>query len=195
MMQKKFLTTFVTTTMFLILMGGCGSEPKPKPVGTPLGHHPKDPEQYDFTPDPIEWEVDNKEGLRIHTDDEYIYLQFDHTAAGDEIENIQFIIDIDNDHSTGNAHENGADYIVENGYLYRAKNRDLWDWEELGTVDCAVDGLVDTVKLEKEALSYDGGAFSVNAEALNDNWRPVIYSPSGEDENDMHLKTVYTPNE
>ena len=189
MMRRNFFTAFVTATVLLFLMNGCGTQPA---TGTPLGHHPKNLGQYDFNPDLLNWEVDNSEGLRMHTDSRLIYLQFDHTAAGEKIKNIQFIIDIDNNHTTGNAQENGADYIVENGYLYQSKSRDTWDWKEIGKVKSTVEGLVDTIQLEKQALSYSGGAFAVNAEALDDKWQPVLYSPSAQDANGIHLKTVYT---
>ncbi len=187
-----------TGTIFLpgLILGlaaffiGCGDDVT---NATPLGHHAKISQQHDFDPALLNWEVDNSEGLHIHTDNRFIYLQFDHTAAGEKIKNIQFIIDIDNNHTTGNAQENGADYIVENGYLYQSKSRDTWDWKEIGKVKSSVEGLVDTVQLEKQALSYSGGAFAVNAEALDDKWQPVLYSPSAQDANGMHLKTLYTP--
>ena len=191
MIQKNFFTTVaMVSTVLLLFISGCGTQ---QASGTPLGHHPKNQEQYDFNPNLFKWEVDNGEGLRIHVDNQYIYLQFDHTEAGDKITNIQFIIDIDNNHTTGNAQENGADYIVENGYLYQSKSRDLWDWKEIGKVKSTVESLIDIVQLEKQALHYSGGIFTVNAEALDDKWQPVLYSPSAQDENGAHLKTIYIP--
>ena len=176
--------------MLATLIAACGDNGR---KATPLGHHIKPLQQEDFDATALNWEVDNGEGLHMHTDSRFIYLQFDHTAAGEKIKNIQFIIDIDNNHTTGNAQENGADYIVENGYLYQSKSRDTWDWKEIGKVKSSVEGLVDTVQLEKQSLSYSGGAFAVNAEALDDKWQPVLYSPSAQDANGMHLKTLYTP--
>lgn len=175
--------------VFAAFVSGCGDS---SDKATPLGHHPKISQQ-DFDVSSLTWEVDNGEGLRIHTDSQYIYMQFDHASAGESIKNIQFIIDIDKNQNTGNAQENGADYIVENGYLYQSKNRDTWDWKEIGKVKSTVEGLIDTIQLEKRALSYTQGAFSVNAEALNDTWQPVLYSPSTQDKDGIHLKTIYTP--
>lgn len=186
-------STLFSPGLILVLAAffiGCGDDVAET---TPLGHHTKISQQHDFDPELLNWELDNGKGLRIHTDSQYIYLQFDHTAAGEQIKNIQFIIDIDNNHTTGNVQENGADYIVENGYLYQSKSRDAWDWKEIGKVKSTVEGLIDTVQLQKQALSYIGGAFSVNAEALDDRWQPVLYSPSAQDANGIHLKTVYTP--
>ena len=173
----------------LIWLTGCGSTQQ----GTPLGHHPKDLKQYDFDPSKRLWEVDNGEGLRISVDERYLYLQFDYSALESDAENIQFIIDIDNNTSTGNAMENGADYIVENGYLYRSKKRDLWDWNELGKVEAAIDEGIDTVRIPLDMLENRQRVFGVNAELLNDTWKPVLYSPSATDAKGYHLKTLYRP--
>ncbi|RUM64503.1 MAG: hypothetical protein DSZ05_07440 [Sulfurospirillum sp.] len=188
MSRKKIVA--VSTAFVMTIMSGCGTETK---KGTPLAHHVKDSGEHNVNTASLDWEVDNGEGLRIHTDVENIYMQFDHSAAGQGIKNIQFIIDIDNNSSTGNAEEKGADFIVENGYLYASQKRDLWDWKEIGKVKSSVEDLTDTIEIPKSLLHYSHGPFGVLAEALDDKWQPVLYSPSSVDENKVHTKTVYIP--
>ncbi len=187
---KKIGFSVVVAAATALLFTACGETGTTQ--GTPLAHHKKVIEK-GFDPVAIPWRVDNGEGLRIYMDNDYIYLQFDHTAAGEAMKNIQFIIDIDNNSSTGNRVENGADYIVENGYLYQSLQRDVWDWYEIGKVESSIDALVDTVRIKRTKLQNMHENFGVGAQALNDKWEPVLYSPSMQDEEGNHLKTTYIP--
>ncbi len=189
-MYKKIFTAISLAFGIGMAVVGCGTDAKQP---TPLAHHAKNPEQLDFDPSSVNWETDNGEGLKLHLEDTYLYMQFDHTKAGSAIHNIQFIIDIDNNTSTGNALENGADYIVENGYLYQSLDRDKWDWYEIGKVESAVSGLVDTVRVKLKKFENMQRTFGVSAQALDQNWKPVYYSPSAVDEMGNHLKTIYRP--
>jgi len=173
----------------LFLFYGCNSATE----GTPLAHHQRNPALNEFNADAIAWHTDNGEGLRMYMDDQYLYLQFDHSSiSAEESKYIQFIIDSDNNVSTGNlTTENGADYIVENGYLYRAKRPDQWDWEEIGKVDSVVEPQRDTVRIEKSMLAPLSENFCVNAEVLNAKLEPILYSPDTKDANGNHLKTHY----
>ena len=179
-------TMWISGVVGLLLFAGCGSSDST----TPLAHHDKELNNA-FDPSVVVWQVDNNEGLRINEESEYIYLQFDHSASQSDAQNVQFIIDIDNNTSTGNMTENGADYIVENGYLYQSKSRTRWDWQELGKMDSAVEGNVDTVRIPLSMLENKRDVFAVNAELLDDRWQPVLYSPSAIDENGNHKKTRY----
>jgi hypothetical protein len=189
--MQMYYGKWLFLTSILLLLSGCGQTEQ----GTPLGHHPKDLQQMDFDIDRLSWRVDNGEGLRMSIEGDYLYLQFDHSAGESDAQNIQFIIDVDNNTSTGNAVENGADYIVENGYLYRSQKRDLWDWKEVGKMEAAVDveNHIDCVRIPLTMLENMQPRFGVNAELLNSSWKPVLYSPSATDANGNHLKTHYLP--
>jgi hypothetical protein len=182
-----------TLLLSMLLWSGCAA---PKEQGTPLGHHPQNKQQRDFDPSGINWEVDNGEGLRMHLEGGWLYLQFDYRKADlEKSRYIQFIIDSDANSSTGNAVENGADYIVENGYLYHAKQRDLWDWEEMGKVGAVVEEGIETVRIAVSAFGRLASRFRVNAEVLNAKFTPILYSPDAIDGEGNHLKTVYIPTE
>jgi len=188
--MKKNLFKLLLSIVVAVSHIGCGESGSSTQS---LGHHPKNTKQSDFDPSLLNWEVDNGSGLKILVENNYIYLQFDHTQETTFTKNIQFIIDIDNNITTGNSAENGADYIVENGYLYKSISRDQWSWKEIGKIQSNISGLVDTVRLDIPQLENKGTIFSVNAEVLNDKWEPVLYSPDGIDENGNHKKTVYRP--
>jgi hypothetical protein len=180
-MQKNILSTLLLTTLIFTFYG-CGDAGA---SGQQIGYHDKNLQQHDFNASIISWEVDNQEGLKIHLDDTYLYLQFTHNNAA---KNIQFFLDIDNNPKTGNLTEDGADYVVENGYLYKAMDPKVWDWKELGAVKSSLQvGVSDTIAIELSKLEGKTPIFRANAQALGDNWIPVLYSPSG------YQKTTYTP--
>lgn len=185
--MKRCLTACAGLTLILTLGGGCAAPDNT----TPLAHHAKNLSQHDFDAASISWDVDNGEGLRMHADAEWVYMQFSY-SVGEEGKYIQFIIDSDDNTATGNRVENGADYIVENGYLYRSKQRDAWDWEELGKVDSVTEEGRDTVRIRKSDMPGLSPHFSVNAEVLNARLKPILYSPEAMDAEGNHLKTRYT---
>ena len=140
-----------------------------------IGNYSRGIDKVDFDPDQIEWEYDNLEGLKIHVDEKMLYLYFTHNIS---TENIQFIIDADNNPSTGNLEENGADYIVENGYIYQSSDPDSWSWKELGAVQSVVkNGKSDAVAIDLSYLKNKSVVFKVSAQALDENWVPKVMSP------------------
>ncbi len=182
----------IFTLSALLFLSACGSG---GPEGTPLAHHPKEQSSQQIDTSLLsQLGKENGEGLKILVDGGYLYMQFDYSGVQSDAKNVQFIIDIDDNTSTGNrTEENGADYIVENGYLYRSKSADIWDWEELGKVEMATDNRVDTVRIDLDKLPNRAACISVNAELLGDDWKPVYYSPSGTDADGNHKKTRYCP--
>ncbi len=179
------------TLSALLFLSACGTG---GPEGTPLAHHPKEQSSQQIDTSALSWGADNGEGLKISVDEGYLYMQFDYSSEQSDAKNVQFIIEIDDNTSTGNrTEENGADYIVENGYLYRSKSADIWDWEELGKVEMATGNRVDTVRIDLNKLHNRAACISVNAELLGDDWKPVYYSPSGTDSEGNHKKTRYCP--
>ncbi len=94
-----------------------------------IGKFQRDVLQNDFDIASIAWEYDSLEGLKMHVDSAALYLQFTHNSTAP---NIQFFLDIDDNAQSGNHDEAGADYMVENGYLYESTKINDWGWKEIG---------------------------------------------------------------
>ena len=140
-----------------------------------IGQYNRAAGQNDFDPAAIEWEFDNSEGLKIHLGDQNLYINFTHKQR---VPNMQFFIDIDNNLNTGNRDENGADYMVENGYLYKSIDPNDWKWQEIGAVKVSSKaGEYDAVSIARSQLSGLGATFGVNAQALDESWDPKAMSP------------------
>ena len=196
---RKRLSQIAATAVFAgIGMIGCGGggaavvetalhmTPDYFGVQPHIGKYGRAAEQNDFNPDDIEWEYDNHEGLRIHVGDDKLYLDFIYNKS---VPNIQFFIDIDNNLNTGNHDEGGADYLIENGYLYRSTASDAWKWEELGAVKTySEQDKRYAVAINRSLLDNLGATFGVNAQALNDSWHPEVMSPID------GSKSIYTEN-
>ncbi len=129
----------------------------------------------DFDTASIAWEFDNLEGLRMHQDASYLYLQFLHNSHAP---NVQFFLDTDNDPDTGNLEEGGADYMVENGYLYRSTDPRKWKWQEIGPAESTIeDGKSDTIRIKLTDLQNKTAVFRADAQALDADWVPQVLSP------------------
>jgi hypothetical protein len=124
----------------------------------------------------INWTLDNHEGLKIAENKEYLYLQFDYNSTEP---NMQFIIDSDNNPKTGVSIEAGADYMVENGWLFEADKSSSWGWKDLKQpIDSVVKaGDMDTVRIKKILLKNKTATINVNVEVLTKKWEPVDASP------------------
>ncbi len=188
-MKQQYRYSFIALTllMFGSVVTGCGSssgkslsvaqhvrEEPDQPVQH-IGHYSRNLEQKDFNPDRT-WEYDNLEGLKMDLTEEYLYLQFTHNSNA---ENIQFFLDIDNNAQTGNSDEGGADYMVENGVLYQSVKPNEWSWKEIGAVESVIEtGKSDTIGIKLEKLKNKSIVFKANAQALDQNWIPVVMSPA-----------------
>jgi hypothetical protein len=151
-----------------------------------IGKYGRAADQNDFNPDLLEWEYDNHEGLRIHLEEDKLYLDFLYNKP---VPNIQFFIDIDNNIDTGNLSEDGADYMIENGYLYKSTVSNDWKWEELGAVKVYTQpDKRYAVAIDRTMLDNLGATFSINAQALTDDWHPEAMTPID------GSKSVYTKN-
>lgn len=149
-----------------------------------IGKYARGIDRADFDPDGIDWEVDNAEGLRMHLGEVYLYLDFTYTQPAP---NIQFFIDTDNDPKSGNIDEGGAEYMVENGYLYRSTDPKKWRWQEIGEVEhVSKTDLRYTLRIKRSQLPDLAILFGVNAQALDSKWHPVVMSPLD------GSKTLYT---
>ena len=164
------------TLMSLFLLVGfsaCGKE-------AAAGAHPeftqqRDMSAHDFDSATIGWEFDNHEGLKIHKTQSDLYLQFTHDSA---LPNVQFFLDVDNDEDTGVPIERGADYMVENGWLYVSTKENTWGWKELIKVPCAIqEGVSDTVKISLSSLQNRSTIFRVHTQSLTYDWTPKVFSP------------------
>jgi hypothetical protein len=184
-MKQKLRYTLLTATIIASTFTACGenststiaphmTQKSTSPVQH-IGKYGRAVEENDFDVAAIEWEYDNHEGLKIHLDSTSLYLQFTHDS---QAENIQFFLDIDDNALTGNSTEGGADYMVENGYLYEATSANDWGWKEIGKVKSVVEaGKVDTVALSLKELKNKNVLFKANAQALNADWTPIQLSP------------------
>ena len=168
-MKKTILMTFMS--LFVLL--GCGKE-------ATLGAHPEFTHErnlyaHDFDADAIAWEFDNHEGLKVHKSANDLYLQFVHHST---LPNVQFFLDVDNDEKTGVPIERGADYMIENGWLYEATSENKWGWKEVAQVKMHVEkDIKDTVKVPLSLLSHRSGIYKIHTQALDDTWEPKVYSP------------------
>ncbi len=183
------------------LIGGCGSsgsgkkigESKPQPSDTIKKDTPiqaieviRDDDKREFnTTDDVDYPnaiiVDNHEGLKIAKTKNYVYLTFTHNSVN--AQNIQFFIDLDSDSKTGYKSESGAEYKIENGQLHVfADNNGTDTWEAYIEEEGADSVKVNTVLNKSDSVRIDGklfkkDQFSVNAQALDNNWIAQISSP------------------
>jgi|GEM_PF-1769468 len=204
-----FATAVLITSMGL---GGCGGTTKTASTVAPhmtsdnpgvqphIGQYSRKVEKNNFDPNLIEWEFDNSEGLKIHLDDKNLVINFTHHQ---NVPNIQFFIDTDNNINTGNREENGADYMVENGYLYKSTDPSDWKWQEIGAVKVAFKtGEYDAISIPRSQLNSLSTTFGINAQALDEHWEPKAMSPidggmsiyTKEDAIDWKSVPLYTQN-
>lgn len=94
------------------------------------------------------------------------------------ITSYRIFIDRDNSKSTGFLHSGnsnvGADYLVENGYLYQfgGATQTTWNWSSLGTVSATGSGTTTVVvPVPLSTISYTtGSTLAILAENLNASW-------------------------
>jgi hypothetical protein len=172
-MKYGLLGTLGMTALFGSLFLGCGSG------DSGLGHmqtHDRNITKNDFNVDAISWEFVKAEGLKVHVDQSDLYIAFEHNSTQP---NMQFFIDADNNPNTGHSKEGGAEYVVENGYLYAYTTENVWGWKEVGIVNSSVkEGKMDAVKIPLNLLQNRSITFRVNAQALGKDWMPVVYLPA-----------------
>jgi len=133
----------------------------------------------------IVWEYDNSEGLKVHLDDTYIYLRYEHKSMEP---NTQFFLDIDNNQETGVKIEEGADYMVENGWLFESVDDNSYGWKEMTEIDSTVImGEYDIIKVPLNILKNKVENFRVNSQVLDDTWNPQSSSPSKLTEKSIYI--------
>ncbi len=180
-------TKYITLTLFTILiwsLSACGTDDNSG--GHPEVTHQRNLQARDFNPDTIVWEYDNHEGLQVHKSSDALYLSFTHHS---QLPNIQFFLDIDNNPNSGVATELGADYMVENGWLYESTKLNTWGWKEIAQIPMSIDIYSrDSIKIPLSYLKNIVYPFKVNAQALNKKWLPKVFSPTN-----LESKSTYTP--
>ena len=183
MHKGKILYSFLAAALlFTVGCGGSGGGSQAQHMAqiptTPVAHigtYARGYAHKDFDTASIVWEFDNLEGLRMHQDASYLYLQFLHNSHAP---NVQFFLDTDNDPDTGNLEEGGADYMVENGYLYRSTDPRKWKWQEIGPAESTIeDGKSDTIRIKLTDLQNKTAVFRADAQALDADWVPQVLSP------------------
>ena len=179
-MRMSLLATFGVAAVLGSTFLGCGSD------DGGMGHmktHDRNITKNDFNVDVISWEFVRAEGLKVHVDQSDLYIAFEHNSTQP---NMQFFIDADNNPQTGHNKEGGAEYVVENGYLYAYTTENVWGWKEVGIVETSVKkDKMDAVKIPLNLLQNRSITFKVNAQALNKEWMPQVYLPKS-------LGTKYT---
>ncbi len=178
MLKGIYLTMALAVSIGLV---GCGDD-----VKQDYSHHSKkeNQKQSNSTAGDITWEYDNKENLKVHVDNDFIYMRYDHKSVEP---NSQFFLDIDNNQATGVQKEEGADYMVENGWLFEAVDDKEYGWKEVQEVESTVVmGGYDVVKIPIDLLKNKVDTFRVNAQVLDDTWEPVLYTPA-----DLTKKSTY----
>jgi len=173
MMKNSIL---VAASVALILgVTACGKEQK-------AGVHPEITHDRDFGKNTldvskIQWTHDNLQGLKIAEDNKTIYLQYEHNNT---IPSIQFFLDYDHNPSTGVAIEYGADYMVENGWLYKATSKSAWGWEDMHIeVNRRVEkGKKDTIAIPLKYLkNRHPKSILIDAQTLDYSWNPKTFTP------------------
>ncbi len=172
-MNINLLAAMTITTILSGLFLGCGDS------NSGVGHmqtHDRNITKNDFNVDTISWEFEKPEGFKVHVDQSDLYIAFEHNSTQP---NMQFFIDADNNPNTGHSKEGGVEYVVENGYLYAYTTENVWGWKEVGIVETSVKkDTMDAVKIPLNLLQNRSLTFKVNAQALGQDWIPVVYMPS-----------------
>ena len=120
----------------------------------------------------------NLKELKAYRDDKYLYI----CATGDKLNsypNLHIYINSDNDTKTGFG-EGGADYLVENGSLYKyaKKYGTSWDFESIGKVyDYKVTSNCIEYKLKLDSMKNIGKKLRLKLVVLNKNWNGVYQIP------------------
>ena len=172
-MQKSMFLTLGLVAVLGSTFLGCGDS------NSDIGHmktHDRNITKNDFNVDAISWEFVKAEGLKVHMDQSDLYIAFEHNSTQP---NMQFFIDADNDAKTGHSNEGGAEYVVENGYLYAYTTENVWGWKEVRIVESSVKkDTMDAVKIPLNLLQNKSATIKVNAQALGKDWMPVVFLPS-----------------
>ena len=174
--MKKRSILFLVGIGIMLSFTACGEESGGHPAKT----HEKDVTQNDFDVKKISWTLDTKDGLKISETNETLYLQYTHNLA---LPNLQFFIDVDNNPKTGVKLEGGADYMVENGWLYQADPQISWGWRDLKKpIKSVIDiNKTDTVAIPRSLLKNRTEFIRVNAQVLDKKWMPQGASPRVKD--------------
>ena len=185
-MKRRLLYTLLTTTLITTIFTACGeggnnttiAQHMAKDRNSPvlhIGKYVRAIQQNDFDVNAIDWEYDNLEGLKIHQGANTLYLQFTHNT---QAPNIQFFLDSDDNAKSGSHEEGGADYMIENGYLYEATSDNDWGWKEISVVKSVIDsGKSDTIAIKLSDIKNKNVVFKANAQALDASWIPQKFSP------------------
>ncbi len=174
-MKRKFLTTGTLGLGLLIMIGlsACGGS------DSGVGHmktHDRNISKKEFDISTISWEFQKADGFKVHLGEDALYLSFEHQSTQP---NMQFFLDVDNNPNTGLLKEGGAEYVVENGYLYEHTTENVWGWKEISMVPTSViKDREDAVKIPLELLKNRTTTMRLNAQALDSSWMPKVFAPA-----------------
>jgi uncharacterized protein YjdB len=112
--------------------------------------------------------------LKVYDDATYIYFGVSGSGLGP---NYQFLINSDNNTSTGYQHtsfaSSGADYYIENGNVASySGNGTSWSWTALGSATASKNGTVAEARVAKSLLTL-GATITVAYVDINSSWAVV----------------------
>ena len=136
----------------------------------------------------------------LRTIKNYIRFEAENTTPNALVKHRQFLIDIDNNPKTGYQFDSdmwvgksGADYMIEDNELFKAKTNDSnWEWEWITTTQHF--GKTTKTMIELDALGVKSGFIqplcnnlNVGYAGLDENWQVVEFSPKS---NALEPKTI-----
>ncbi|RUM65160.1 MAG: hypothetical protein DSZ05_06605 [Sulfurospirillum sp.] len=138
----------------------------------------------------VDWSkvaVYTKEGsreLKLYATPDDLYL---HLVQDDFPAHIQLLIDVDNNPNTGYQNQSwsrlGADYLVEDGMLYRYTGQGDWGWEYVDSISryrSKADRAVLDVSVPRHLLQNLGTKIKVGTELNSKDWRETTLLPEGD---------------
>ncbi len=186
-MKNRYLQFFTGSTILAtLLFTGCGGETTTENVLTKQPHDTSKLNRFVSIEKDWTWNV----GLRAQIGQNIILYTDFWEDIPDEIVNFQYFIDSDSDKNTGFSGSNGweidgADYLIENGDLYKSLSDTEWKWEYIGNFQTYQHSDVPN-SINPEAHPYESVTmihpmtdfnsffntknFKVMIEAYDDNW-------------------------
>ena len=141
------------------------------------------------------------EGLALTTsDDNFLNIRVDNLDI-DTLAHSQFYIDVDNNEKTGNKNTNGlwdnpgADYMLEDKYLYKSTtNDDSWSWEYIAELDNgSIRESSYSVKIPIQYLQGITPIIKVGFAQLDSHWDVINATPKGSQMESYTLQNITVP--
>ncbi len=143
-MKKHYASLFIGSALVASLLAGCGETASDKSLKQPT-NTTKSPRATGENTTDWTWFVDTHASFKAIDKAALIFdLSIDSTFAQgipEEVKHLQYFIDTDDQKSTGFSYGqdsweiSGADYLVEDGDLYKSLSNTEWKWEYIASFD------------------------------------------------------------